>query len=43
MFGRNRGSCPLCVGVKLDKDLQVIGDVYDNGKKRIVVPDPDQH
>ena len=42
MFGRNRGSCPLCVGVKLDKDLHVVGDVYDNGKKRIVVPEPDQ-
>jgi inner membrane protein len=42
MFGRNRGSCPLCVGVKLDKALHVVGDVYDNGKKRIVVPDPDQ-
>jgi inner membrane protein len=43
MFGRNRGSCPLCVGVKLDKDLQVIGDAYYNGKKRTIVPDPDQH
>ena len=43
MFGRNRGSCPLCVGVKLGKDLHVVGDVYETRKGRVVVPDPDQH
>jgi inner membrane protein len=43
MFGRNRGSCPLCVGVKLGKDLHVVGDVYETRKGPVVVPDPDQH
>ncbi|MBZ5688182.1 MAG: metal-dependent hydrolase [Acidobacteriia bacterium] len=42
LFGRDRGRCALCVGVKLDKDLRVVGDVYETQKGRVVVPDPDQ-
>jgi inner membrane protein len=42
LFGRDRGRCALCVGVKMDKDLRVVGDVYETPKGRVVVPDPDQ-
>ena len=42
LFGRDRGRCALCVGVKLDKDLRVVGDVYETPKGRVIVPDPDQ-
>ena len=34
---RNRA---LADGVRLDKNLQVMGDVYGSGKKRVTVPEP---
>ena len=34
---RNRA---LAAGVRLDKNLQVMGDVYGSGKKRVTVPEP---
>ena len=42
VLGRDRGRCALCVGVKLDKDLRVVGDVYETRKGRVIVSDPDQ-
>jgi inner membrane protein len=30
----------LAAGVRLDKNLQVAGDVYGSGKKRVTVPEP---
>ncbi|HVN18622.1 MAG TPA: metal-dependent hydrolase [Dongiaceae bacterium] len=42
IFSRDRRRNPLGVGVKLDKDLQVVGDVYANREQQVVVPDPDQ-
>jgi inner membrane protein len=39
----NRGREPnraLAAGVRLDKNLQVVGDVYGSGKKRVTVPEP---
>jgi len=41
-FSRNDGRRVLGVGVKLDKDLRVVGDVYETQKGRVIVPDPDQ-
>jgi inner membrane protein len=41
-FGGDRGRRVLGVGVKLDKDLRVIGDVYETPKGRVIVPDPDR-
>jgi inner membrane protein len=41
-FSRRNGRSVLGVGVKLDKNLRVIGDVYDTGKGSVIVPDPDQ-
>jgi len=41
-FGGTRGRRVLGVGVKLDKNLHVVGDVYVRDEKQIVVPDPDQ-
>jgi inner membrane protein len=42
LFGRDRGRCALCVGVKLGKDLRVVGDVYETQRGRVIVPDPDR-
>jgi inner membrane protein len=39
----NRRSEPnraLAAGVRLDKNLQIVGDVYGSGKKRVTVPEP---
>ena len=39
----NRGREPnraLAAGVRLDKNLQVVGDVYGSGKKRVTVHEP---
>jgi inner membrane protein len=41
-FGGKDGRRVLGVGVKLNKELRVVGDVYDTGKKRVIEPDPDQ-
>ena len=41
-FSRSDGRRVLGVGVKLDKNLHVVGDVYDAGGKRLIEPDPDQ-
>jgi inner membrane protein len=30
----------LAAGVRLDKNLQVVGDVYGSGKKQVTVPEP---
>jgi inner membrane protein len=38
-FGRDRGRRVLGVGVKLDKNLRVVGDVYDAGQEQVVEPD----
>lgn len=38
----DRGRRALGAAVKLDKDLRVLGDVYDTGSKQIIVPDPGQ-
>jgi inner membrane protein len=35
-----RGRRVLGAAVKLDKNLRVVGDVYDTGSQQIVVPDP---
>jgi len=35
-----RGRRALSVAVELDQNLHAIGDVYDNGEKQIVVPEP---
>jgi len=41
LFGRpGERSRPLGESVRLDKNLQVIGDVYGSAKKRITVPEP---
>jgi len=37
---RAKGRRVLGAGVRLDKDLRVIGDVYGTGENRIVVPEP---
>jgi hypothetical protein len=37
--GRRR---PLAAGIKLDKNLQVVGDVYETSKGQILVPEPGQ-
>ena len=39
----NRGRRVLGAAVKIDKNLHLVGDVYDNGSGQIVVPDPGQH
>lgn len=39
-LGRGSARKALSAGVKLDKNLQVIGDVYDSGKNRKTVPEP---
>jgi inner membrane protein len=41
-FSGKDGRRVLGVGVKLDKDLRVVGDVYETQKGRVIVPDPDQ-
>jgi inner membrane protein len=38
----NRGRRVLGAAVKLDKNLRVVGDVYDAGDKQAIVPDPGQ-
>jgi inner membrane protein len=30
----------LAAGVRLDKNLQIVGDVYGSGKKRVTIPEP---
>jgi hypothetical protein len=42
LFGR-RGEPrrALGAGVQLDKNLHVVADVYESGKKQIAVPEPD--
>jgi inner membrane protein len=37
---RGEPSRALSAGVELDKNLQVVGDVYGSGKKRVTVPEP---
>jgi inner membrane protein len=37
-----RGRRPLAAAIKLDKNLRVVGDVYETSKGRIVVPEPGQ-
>jgi inner membrane protein len=39
--GRNRS--PLGRAVKLDKDLNIVGDVFGTGQEMTVVPEPGQH
>ena len=39
----NRRRSVLSAAIKLDKDLRVVGDVYDTGKQQIVVPEPGGH
>jgi len=41
-FGRDRGRRILGMGVKLDKNLRVVGDVYETGQEQVVEPDRDQ-
>jgi inner membrane protein len=41
-FDRDRGRRVLGVGVKLDKNLHVVGDVYETGQEQVVEPDRDQ-
>jgi len=40
LFTRDRGRRVLGVGVQVDKNLRVVGDVYGSGKDQVVVPDP---
>jgi inner membrane protein len=35
-----RGRRALAAGIQLDKDLRVVGDVYETSKGRVVVPEP---
>ena len=44
-LSRSTGDHPGPLGrvVELDKNLHVVGDVYDSGKGAVVVPEPDQH
>jgi inner membrane protein len=37
---QNDGRRTLGMAVKVDRNLRVVGDVYGDGKKRVVVPDP---
>jgi inner membrane protein len=43
----NRGAPPrrgpLGAGVRLDKNLKVVGDVYGSGKNEVTVPEPGQN
>ena len=41
--GGNRRRSVLSAAIKLDKNLRIIGDVYDTGKQQIVVPEPGEH
>ncbi len=36
----DRGRRVLGAAIKLDKNLQIVGDVYDTGKEQMVVPEP---
>lgn len=38
--GGNRGRRVLGAAIKLDKNLHIVGDVYDTGKEQVVVPEP---
>ncbi|MGA7170929.1 MAG: hypothetical protein WBX08_17380, partial [Candidatus Sulfotelmatobacter sp.] len=38
--GHDHASKPLGAGVRLDRNLNVIGDVYGSGRDRITVPEP---
>ena len=38
--GRDQASKPLGAGVKLDRNLHVVGDVYGSGSNRVFVPEP---
>jgi inner membrane protein len=45
LFGRLRGERenaprPLSAGVRLDRDLRVVGDVYGAGEHQVTVPEP---
>lgn len=42
-IGGNRGNRVLGAAIKLDKNLRIVGDVYDTGKEQIVVPEPGGH
>ena len=37
---RERGRSALSAGVKLDRKLRVVGDVYGTEEKRVIVPEP---
>jgi inner membrane protein len=41
-LGGNRGRPSLTAGVELDKNLNVIGDVFGTGKNQSIQPDPSQ-
>jgi inner membrane protein len=41
--GGDRGRRILGVGIRLDKNLQVVGDVYDRGQEQVVEPDRGAH
>jgi inner membrane protein len=40
---RNGTRRALGAGVQLDKNLQIVGDVYGSGPDRVVIPEPGQH
>jgi len=42
-MNRDRGRSVLGARVELDKDLHVVGDVYGEGPKQVVTPEPDQN
>ena len=42
-FNRRSSRGPLGAAVQLDKDLHIVGDVYDTEKGRLVTPEPSQH
>jgi len=37
---RGKGRGALAAGVRLDKNLNIVGDVYGSGEKRVTVPEP---
>jgi hypothetical protein len=42
LFSSEKPRRALGAGVRLDRNLNVVGDVYGVGEKRIVVPEPGQ-
>lgn len=42
-FSGDRGRRVLGMGIRLDRNLHVVGDVYDTARKQVIEPDRDGH